>query len=363
MLVGFCLSISLYAIHALAVAVLIPSTNLVNVEKRGPVYGVFTGVTAPTWSDGGSWDLRYPFAPFWSIVFDWTISYPSIQSGDTFSLSLTNLFAVYTPGSTYVKRDTTQTVSLAGPDGTVYATCELIPATIVSVAELQCVGTNAIASGIDVSGSFTLEFVFNAGGSINNPDLQAAKSIVGALNHLSFSDGVNNLPYDVTFVKGSPSISENPNHLVYADRPVPWANYDSIYVLGGSCNDDNGVTAGALGTLGISSPSGNLDCSSYQVQVTKDLNDWYFPISSLEQEGISITCTKTAITVNYPFLKDNYRPFIAIDAHTSGEEFEIYFTNTYICPNAPPHNGLVNYPPVTYDATVTFDGSGSPPVK
>ncbi|RCK56276.1 Agglutinin-like protein 6 [Candida viswanathii] len=277
------------------------------------ISGVFRGFESLTWSNSGGYPYRAPQYPSWLALLHWNLD-ASVEIGDTFTLTMPCVF----------KFTTTQGSVDLVVSRTHYATCFLKPGEHhTSYSSLNCVVTGDLSKMIEVSGTVTIPFAFNVGGSSREADLESSTCFVPGNNEVTFYDGDTKFSTTANFQAVAPITGPLQNA-----RIIPSLGRTNAVVIGREC--PGGYTSG---TIGFSSNDAGfaIDCDSVRAGLTRKLNAWNFP-TDLQSFAYSRSCTKNSYSVSFRSLPANLRPFI--DAYIqapAGKSYTVHYNMRFTC--------------------------------
>lgn len=199
-------------------------------------------------------------------------------------------------------------------DGKVLSTCKVHEGTFNShTSYLKCTMDSSVNDnkGLIAAGEILFDFVFNAGGSSYDADILSANRFSSGTNEVSF----NNFTSNVSFQPGPFFTDKNIDDLLYYSRSTPQGS-EQVFVLGGVCKE--GIVSGSI----VFTSNNSIDCSIFNLKMTKDLNDFYLP-KSYESVNIgSIRCSNdnSKLTATFNNIPQDFRVFL--------EGFEKYPENS-----------------------------------
>ncbi|CCF57624.1 hypothetical protein KAFR_0C06280 [Kazachstania africana CBS 2517] len=209
----------------------------------------------------------------WEASFDFSIEDAStIKQGDTFTLNLEHVYRLLLNG------DNSSNMTISLDDGTDIFNCYvaqqaayLYPNTI-----FVCEAIGNFSAYSLITGNITFGLTFSSGDSAYEYELEGANYYENGTTTVSFGDQMST---DIIFDSSSFDMD-----FYFISRTT---SYDSIevYYLGMNC--PSGHLVGGTETIDFDSTDEGLDidCSSVQVYVSNEFNDWWLPKSYNETDA------------------------------------------------------------------------------
>ena len=303
---------------------------------------------------------QQPHIPSWQATVAWTIDSSKVAPGDTFTLTLPDVFKF---------TSTTNTLVLSS-GGTNYATCTLTSGeNLLPYSLISCTALPAVTTVAEADGTITFPFTFNAGMTNSPQDLAAATLWTPGQNLVTFQDGAD-LTFTVTMSAGAYYIQSDPNQGSYMTRKLTRLQQMEHYYQGPTCIQPMSGTITMA--LGGQTP---FDCSQSGAYLSDSFNAWQFPSQALTTAGggsITYTCSPSAIVATFTNIPAGYRPYIVGFSNViTGQYVDVYSgsgicgyqafsqTVTYQSYNDLDPNGTGNVKPIVV-TTITRDDINTP---
>ncbi|QLL33503.1 hypothetical protein HG536_0E04140 [Torulaspora globosa] len=223
--------------------------------------------------------LHYP-QQGWKASFDFSIG-QSVSTGDFFELSMPHVYRLK-----FDNDESTMTAQLS--DGTQAFKCYVTQqaAYLYEDTVFRCEATTDLSAA--VSGSMSFSLSFSNGGSAYKYELQNAQTFHAGVNEVQLSDKMSApINFDAYDFNGD---------IYTIGRSTTYNKFESYY-LGMKCAD--GYLLGGTQTINYDNLGKNfaLDCSSAQVYLSDNFNDWFLPVA-YEKAYANITCSANSLQVS-----------------------------------------------------------------
>ncbi|KAG0654352.1 hypothetical protein C6P45_003417, partial [Maudiozyma exigua] len=270
----------------------------------------------------------------WSAAFTFFLPDTSgINVGDTFTLDLEHVYRIKFGGTTE-----TSNMTVALDDGTnalqCYATQQA--AYFYETTSVQCKVITDLSKYSYVSGQISFDFNFNSGGSVYQYELA---------NAAYFESGAMTIPFgsdmsaDVEFES-----TPKPTNMYYIGRTTSYETIE-VYYLDMICPDGN--LLGGMQQMQFDTADGKnpITCSSVQVYLSKEYNDWWLP-TSYESNYPDVVCYDNTIDVTVKNASAGDMLFVNAlqDIYAGSNILSHTISGTYSCINT-----LSN---ITYTSTI-----------
>lgn len=239
--------------------------------------------------------LRYPHQG-WSASFDFKIKKASsVSKGDHFSLNFPNVYRIKFD-------DNKMTTNATLQDGSKAFECFAAQQAAYKNQDtiFKCVVIKDLSSYSSLSGSLSFGLSFSSGGSAYQYELQNADKFHSGTMQVSLTDQLSaSVDFD----------SANSTKDIYTIGRSTTFNSLESYYLAMSC--PNGYLLGGTQTINYDKQGKgyDLDCSSVQVHLSDQFNDWSLPLKS-DHANARVDCSSNTLKVNMNQTKANQKLWI-----------------------------------------------------